>query len=72
MMNTSLLRHSRKVAVVAIQCQDVKGIELYFIIMLARVQGIEIANAVGLEDHGLAMYDELLCAFFSAAVPAAS
>jgi hypothetical protein len=28
--------------------------------------GIEIGNGVGPEDHGLAINDELLCAFFSA------
>jgi hypothetical protein len=40
--------------------EDVEGIELPFVIVLARVPGIEIGNAVYAEDDGLAIDDELL------------
>ena len=46
--------------ILAIERQDVEGVELHLIIMLARVQGIEIGNAIDAEDDSLAIDDELL------------
>jgi hypothetical protein len=38
--------------------EDVEGIELPFVIVLARVPGTEMGNAVHAEDDGLAIDDE--------------
>ena len=46
--------------ILAIERQDVEGIQLDFVIVLARVQGIEIGNAVDAEDDRFAIDDELL------------
>jgi hypothetical protein len=44
----------------AIERQDVEGIRLDFVIVLARVQDIEIGNTVNPKDDGFAI-NELIC-----------
>jgi len=46
--------------ILAIERQDVEGIQLDFVIVLARVQGIEIGNTVNSKDDSLAI-NELIC-----------
>ena len=48
--------------VLAAKRKDVERIELNLVIMLARVQGVEVRGAVDAEHHGLAVDDELLLA----------
>ena len=42
-------------AILAIERKDVVGIQLDFVIVLARVQGIEIGNTVNPKDDSLAI-----------------
>jgi len=44
----------------AIERQDVEGMRLDFVIVLARVQGIEIGNTVNPKDDSFAI-NELIC-----------
>jgi hypothetical protein len=44
--------------IVAIQRQDVEGIELHFIVVLAGMERIEIGDAVDAEHDGFAVEDE--------------
>jgi stress response protein YsnF len=44
--------------ILAIKRQDVEGIELHLVIMLSRVQAVEIGDAVDTEQHRLAVDDE--------------
>jgi hypothetical protein len=44
--------------VFAIECEDVEGVELNLVIVLARVQGVEVRDAVDPEHHGLAVDHE--------------
>ena len=46
--------------ILAIERQDVEGAELDFVIVLARVQRIEVGDAVDAEDDSLAVDDKLL------------
>ncbi|MEY9228364.1 hypothetical protein ABIF68_007576 [Bradyrhizobium japonicum] len=46
--------------VVAAHREDIEGIELHLMLVLAGVQRVEIGNAVNAEDHGLAIDDEML------------
>jgi hypothetical protein len=46
--------------ILAIERQDIEGIQLDFVIVLARVQGIEIGNTVNPKDDSFAI-DELIC-----------
>jgi hypothetical protein len=46
--------------ILAIERQDVEGIQLDFVIVLARVQGIEIGNTVNPKDDSFAI-NELIC-----------
>jgi hypothetical protein len=46
--------------VVAAERQNVEGVELYLVIVLARMQRVEIGDAVDGKDDGLAIDDELL------------
>jgi hypothetical protein len=46
--------------ILAIERQDVEGIQLDFVIVLARVQGIEIGNTVDPKDDSFAI-NELIC-----------
>jgi hypothetical protein len=48
--------------IVALQRQDVEGLELDFVIMPARVQPVEIGDAVNAEQHRLAIDDKGRCA----------
>jgi hypothetical protein len=41
--------------ILAIKRQDVEGIQLEFVIVLARVQGIEIGNTVNPKDDSFAI-----------------
>ena len=47
-------------AILAIERQDVEGIRLDFVIVLARVQDTEIGNTVNPKDNGFAI-DQLIC-----------
>jgi hypothetical protein len=50
----------RQVAeVFAVHRQHIEGIELRLVIVLARMQRVEIGDAVDAEDDGLAIDDEL-------------
>jgi hypothetical protein len=44
----------------AVERQDIEGIELHFVVMPARVQRIEVGDAVDTEHHCLAVDHELL------------
>jgi hypothetical protein len=46
--------------ILAIERQDVEGIRLDFVIVLARVQDIEIGNTVNPKDDSFAI-DQLIC-----------
>jgi hypothetical protein len=46
--------------ILAIERQDVEGDQLDFVIVLARVQGIEIGNTVNPKDDSFAI-NELIC-----------
>jgi hypothetical protein len=50
----------QRAQVITIKRKNVESVELYLVIVLARVQGIEIGNGVDSEDYGLAINDELL------------
>src|ERR1700722_7606258 len=52
--------NGRSRQVVTIECQDVEGIELHLAIVLVRMQGIEIRNAIDTKNDRLAIDDELL------------
>src|SRR4029077_9810570 len=45
--------------VLAIERQDVEGVELHLIVVLARVQRLEVGDAVDTEHYGLTIDDEL-------------
>jgi hypothetical protein len=53
-------RQRRAAQILAVERQDVEGIELHFVVMLARVQRVEIGNAIDPEHHRLAVDHELL------------
>src|SRR6266849_1994382 len=44
--------------ILAIQSQDIEGVEHYFVVMLPRVQSVEIGDAVNAEQNRLAIEDE--------------
>ena len=46
--------------VVAANGQHIEGVELSFLIVLARVQRVEVRDAVQTKDHGFAIDDEVL------------
>src|ERR1035438_6318421 len=48
--------------ILAVERQRVEGVELHLVIMLPRVQGVEVGNTIDAEDNGLAVNDELLLA----------
>jgi hypothetical protein len=50
----------RGAQILAIERQDVEGIRLDFVIVLARVQDIEIGNTVNPKDDSFAI-NELIC-----------
>src|ERR1700730_13740239 len=51
---------TRGAQILAIERQDVEGIRLDFVIVLARVQDIEIGNTVNPKDDSFAI-NELIC-----------
>jgi hypothetical protein len=56
------LDHRKDVArIVAVQRQDVEGVELDLVIVLPAVQPIEIRDAVYAKQYGFAIEDELAC-----------
>ena len=57
-------RQGQRALVVAVHCKDVEGIELHLVIALARMQGVQIGDAVNAENDGLAIDDELLVSVF--------
>src|SRR6266566_6772820 len=44
----------------AIECQDIEGVELHLVIVLSRMQGVEIGDAVDAENDRFTVNDELL------------
>jgi hypothetical protein len=44
----------------AVERQDIEGVELHFVVMLARMQRVEIRDTVDTEHHRLAVDHELL------------
>ena len=62
-----LAHRERKGAhIVTVTGQHVEGVKLPLVIMLARVQRVEVGDAVDTEHDRLAVDDELLVRFFSA------
>ena len=62
-----LAHRKRKPAhIVAVTGKHVERIKLHLVIVLARVQRVEVGDAVGTEHDRLAVDDELLVRFFSA------
>ena len=43
----------------AVECHDVEGVELHLGIVLARMQRIEVGDAIDAEHHRLTINDEL-------------
>lgn len=52
-------RERQAAKVVAVGAQNVEGVELDLVIVLAGVQGIEIGSSIDVQDHSLAIEDEL-------------
>ena len=53
--------------ILAVAHQHVEGVELHLVIVLARVQAVEVAAAVDAEQHGLAVDHERVLRLRSAA-----
>lgn len=47
------VRQRKLAQVVAIRHENIEGIELHFVVVLARVHAVEIADAVNAEQHRL-------------------
>ena len=45
--------------IITVQGKNVEGVELHLAVMLSRVQGIEIGDAVDAEHHGLTINDKM-------------
>lgn len=52
----------RRPQVVVAHSENIEGVELNFVVVLARVQGIEIRDAVDAQVHGFAIDNEVLLA----------
>ena len=52
----------QRAQIVAAEREDIEGVELHLVIVLAGVQRVEVGDAVDAEDHGLAVDDEMLLA----------
>ena len=50
----------------AIECQDIEGVELHLVIVLSRMQGVEIGDGVAAENDRFTVNDELLLVFSAA------
>jgi hypothetical protein len=48
--------------------RDVEGAKLLFVVMLARVQGVEVRDAIDVQDHGLSFEYEALLTDFAGGV----
>ena len=53
--------------IVAVERQHIEGVELHFLVVPARVQRVEVGDAVGAEHHGFAVDHDCLCRFLRAA-----
>jgi hypothetical protein len=53
-------RQGKRAQIIAIERQNVEGIELHLVIVLAGMRRVEIGDAVNAEDDGFAIDDELL------------
>jgi hypothetical protein len=52
--------------ILTVERQDAEGVELHLLIVPARVQGVEVGDAIGAEDHGTPSMTNCRCRFFSA------
>jgi hypothetical protein len=50
----------RRAQVVAVRCEQVEGVQLHLVVMLAGDEAVEVGHAVDAQHHGLAINDELL------------
>jgi hypothetical protein len=53
-------RQRQSPQVIAVERQNVEGVELHLVIVLAGMQSVEIGDAVDAKDHRFAIDDELL------------
>lgn len=44
--------------ILSLHHEDVEGIELHFVVVLAAVQAVEVRSAIDTEQHGFAIDDE--------------